>query len=311
MSELAPDGEQIAGLAARVGDADLVLLGEATHGTHEFYAARSALTRRLIAEHGFGGVAVEADAAAAARVDRYVRGAGDDSAAGALADLAGFPAWVWRNEVVVELVDWLRHDPGAGCFVGLDDVALREAMTLSGEQRTRTTVWNLRAAHMAHRLESAVRRENAPIVVWAHNVHVGDARATEMGMLSGEVSLGQLVRERDAGDARLVGFTTHAGTVTAARDWGGPAERRGLRPSLDGSVERLLHDRGADAAVLDLAGGAVGYEQLIERMVGVVYRPESELWSHYMRVCPAEQFDLLVHLDRTTALEPLDSWAIA
>ncbi len=310
MSELTPDGEEIAGLAERVGHARFVLLGEATHGTQEFYAARAALTRRLIAEHGFGGVAVEADAGAAGRVDRYVGGAGEDTeASAALGDLAGFPGWLWRNEVIVDLVDWLRDH--AGCFVGLDDVALREAMTLAAEERTKANVWNLREEHMARRLEATARREDAPIVVWAHNAHVGDARATEMGVHGGEVSLGQLVRERAGAQASLVGFTTHTGTVTAARDWGGPAERWGLRPSLDGSVERLLHDRGADAAVLDLAGGVAGVEELIERMVGVVYRPESELWSHYMRVRPAEQFDLLVHLDETTALEPLESWATA
>jgi erythromycin esterase-like protein len=149
------------------------------------------------------------------------------------------------------------------------------------------------------------------IVVWAHNSHVGDARATEAGRVLGERTLGQLVRERHGGAVRLVGLTTHAGTVTAAREWGGPAERWELRPSREGSIERLLHDRGVRAGVVDLRDGTGAADELLERMVGVVYRPEAEIWSHYMNVHPAGQFDLVVHIDETTALEPLDRWAPA
>jgi erythromycin esterase-like protein len=379
----------VADLCALVGDARLVLLGEATHGTHEFYAVRAELTRRLIAEHGFRGVAVEADWPAAARVERYVRGAGEDpSAAEALAGFVRFPQWMWRNHVIVELVEWLRGR-GAG-FYGLDLYSLHESMsavvdyldavdpaaadrarrryacfgdldarsygraTASGERdscedavvaqlrelRERATpggeawfgaaqnaqlaaaaeryyraiyrggvdAWNLRDTHMADTLDALdAHTGGGGLVVWAHNSHVGDARATEAGIHRGEVSLGQLARERHGAAARLVGFTTHAGTVTAARDWGGPAERWSLRPSLEGSLERVLHDRGVSSGVLELTAWAEG--DRIERMIGVVYRPGAELWSHYTKVRPAGQFDLLVHLDETTALEPLERWA--
>ena len=147
----------------------------------------------------------------------------------------------------------------------------------------------------------------AGIVVWAHNSHLGDARATSMGRDHGEINLGQLVRERHGGDACIVGFTTHVGTVTAARDWDEPAERRDVRPSLPGSVERLLHDEGIAAGALDLRDGSLR-EPLLQRMIGVIYRPETERWSHYVHARAGEQFDVLCHVDETTALEPLDPW---
>ncbi len=308
-------------LADLIGDARFVLLGEATHGTHEFYAVRAELTRRLIADHGFGGVAVEADWPEADRVDRYVRRAGaDPGPAAALAGFRRFPPWLWRNPVVAELVAWLReHGRGAG-FHGLDLRRLREAMSPvvdhagaadppATRDRRRSDAWNLRDVHMADRLDALhAHTGGGRIVAWAHNSHVGDARATEAAA-RGELSLGQLMRERHGDAVRLVGFTTHAGTVTAAREWGGPAERRVLRPSLDGSLERLLHDTGVQAGLLDLRRGALAGRRLSQRMVGVVYRPEAELWCHYLSAHPADQFDALVHLDETTALEPLEPWA--
>src|SRR6184192_4601080 len=93
-----------------IGDARLVLLGEASHGTHEFYQARADVTRRLIAERGFTAVAVEADWPDAYRVNRFVRGEGDDgNADAALAGFERFPTWMWRNTVVLEFVEWLRN----------------------------------------------------------------------------------------------------------------------------------------------------------------------------------------------------------
>ncbi|MGI8801199.1 MAG: erythromycin esterase family protein [Solirubrobacteraceae bacterium] len=388
-------------LPGLVGDARFVLLGEATHGTHEFYAVRAQLTRRLIAERGFAGVAVEADWPAAARANRYVRGAGEDpSAEAALGGFVRFPQWLWRNRVAVDLLEWLReHGRGAG-FYGLDLYSMRESMAavveyldsvdrvaaararrryacfedldertygqaaeagekdpcedvvlaqllelraraaadpatdgdawFAAEQNARLaaaaegfyraifrggpSAWNLRDTHMADTLDALdAHTGGRGIVVWAHNSHVGDARATESGTHLGELSLGQLVRERHGEAACLVGLTTHAGTVTAAREWGGPAERRDLLPSLEGSLERRLHDRGIGAGALDPQAAAAG-ERLLERMVGVVYRPETEIWNHYTNVRPDRQFDLVVHIDETTALEPLEPlepWAAA
>jgi erythromycin esterase-like protein len=147
--------------------------------------------------------------------------------------------------------------------------------------------------------------------VWAHNSHLGDARATQMSD-GGELNLGQLARERFGADAFLVGFTTHRGTVTAARNWEDPAERRQVRPSLAGSYERLFHDTGIPAFLLLLRQGSARSalrQERLERAIGVIYRPESERLSHYFRASLAEQFDAVLHIDRTSALEPLETWA--
>ena len=381
--------------------ARFVLLGEATHGTHEFYELRASLTRRLIAERGFRAVAVEADWPAAARVNAYVRGTGaDENAIAALGDFQRFPRWMWRNEVIVELVDWMRrHSEGAG-FYGLDLYSLRESMmavvdyldrvdpeaaerarsryscfdhydeqaygraTAYGDKepcedeviaqlrelrvraaelasrdgstardaqffaeqnaqlaadaeryyramfRGRASTWNLRDTHMADTLDRLdAHVEGAGIVVWAHNSHVGDARATSMGLQRGELNLGQLARERHGDAVCIVGFTTHAGTVTAARDWDSPAERRVIRPSMPGSIERLLHDSGIERGMLDLRDGQLLDEELWQRMIGVVYRPETERFSHHLEARAAQQFDLLVHVDATRALLPLERWS--
>jgi erythromycin esterase-like protein len=145
--------------------------------------------------------------------------------------------------------------------------------------------------------------------VWAHNSHLGDARATELGE-GGELNLGQLVRERHGAAAALVGFSTYSGTVTAASDWDMPAETKQVRPGLEGSYEALFH--GVDSArfCLVLRGNAAVAEALapprLQRAIGVIYRPETERQSHYFHARLARQFDALIHLDATRALLPLD-----
>src|SRR3712207_2818098 len=129
MADLLAAARRVEEVADLVGDARVVLLGEATHGTHEFYAIRAAITRQLVRERSFRGVAVEADWPAAARVDRYVQGRGDDAGAEeALGDFVRFPRWMWRNPVIVELVEWLREHGGGAGFYGLDLYSLRESM---------------------------------------------------------------------------------------------------------------------------------------------------------------------------------------
>ena len=167
--------------------------------------------------------------------------------------------------------------------------------------------WNLRDRHMAETLEALaghLERSRGPtkVVVWAHNSHLGDARATELGQ-AGELNLGQLVRERHGLGALLVGFCTYAGTVTAASDWGGPAERKRVRPALGGSWEELLHRMDAPNLLLgtgDLQG------RRLERAIGVVYRPETERMSHYFHARLERQFDAVLHMDETSAVEPLE-----
>ncbi|MGW5055162.1 erythromycin esterase family protein [Actinokineospora sp. NPDC004072] len=382
-----------------VGDARFVLIGEASHGTHEFYAARAAMTRRLIEERGFHAVAVEADWPDAYRVNQWVRGEGDDrDAVHALGGFERFPAWMWRNTEVVEFLTWMR---GRGGFYGLDLyslhrsaehviaylaevdpaaadrareryscldhnddgqgyglaaafgageecerrilaqlVDLRRAPDRSADEhfdaernaqlvqaaeryyRTmfggRVSSWNLRDEHMADTLDALAEhitaRAGAPakIVVWAHNSHVGDARATELAS-RGELNLGQLARERHPGQVKIIGFTTYTGTATAADNWGGPADRKQVRPAPDGSVEKLFHDTGMAEFLLDVAkapraAGILGSARL-ERAIGVVYRPGTERQSHYFRARLSRQFDGIIHIDRTHALQPLERTA--
>jgi erythromycin esterase-like protein len=403
-------------LLDQIGEARFVLIGEASHGTHEFYRERALLTRRLIEERGFTAVAVEADWPAAYRIDRYVRGISDDpDAVTALGDFERFPRWMWRNEDVLAFVQWLRAyndslplsapkagfygldlyslhasiaavlgyldrvDPAAGrrarvryaCFdhfgddpqaygyltthgfadscenevvgqlvelqrrgAGLAQSNLRDpeghfyavqnarlAKNAEAYYRAmfygRIPSWNLRDRHMVETLMALVdhlRRHGgkARVVVWAHNSHLGDARATAM-VAEGEVNVGQLVRERAGREAFLVGFTTHAGTVTAAADWDEPGLQRRVRPGLSGSYEALFHEVGKGWTpnfLVPLRDGRAAAERLrparLERAIGVIYRPETERFSHYFLAQLADQFDAVLHLDETSAVVPLE-----
>ncbi len=151
----------------------------------------------------------------------------------------------------------------------------------------------------------------AKIVVWAHNSHLGDARATETAA-RGEFNVGQLVRERHPGDCRLVDFTTYTGTVTAADDWEGPAERKWVRPALGDSVEELLHEVGQKGFLLRFGAAPRSAEALRSAPAAgdrVIYRPETERQSPYFRARVADQFDAVIHVDETRAVEPLERTA--
>ena len=402
-------------LLETIGDARVVLIGEASHGTREFYRIRAHLTEALIEQKGFNIVAVEADWPDAYRVNRWVRHMSDDAdATEALADFTRFPRWMWRNDVVVDFATWLREhnrtraprqrvgfygmdlyslhtsieavlgylakvDPDGArrardrysCFghfahdsqaygyaasVGLsrsceDDVvqqlielrrrgadyASRDGrvaeddyffaeqnarLVRNAEQYYRAMFggrvesWNLRDTHMMETLEALVawtarQAGDARVVVWAHNSHLGDARATQMGEW-GELNVGQLVRERYGDDACLIGFSTHSGTVTAARDWDAPVEQRRVRPSLAGSYERLFHDVGIERFFVRLRDEPVRAALLpsrLERAIGVIYVPETERASHYFRAHLPQQFDVMIHIDETHALQPLETWS--
>lgn len=396
-----------------IGNAPLVLLGEATHGTHDFYAARAALTRRLIEERHFSAVAIEGDWPEAYAVNRYVQGDAVRDPVEVLAGFARFPSWMWRNTAVAEFVAWLHEhnmsmpgaqrlgfygldlyslhasmravvayleqaDPAAaqaarasyGCFdhFGEDPETYAWAATRSGsvscadavakqllamrerradrlrhdrpgnaddffyaeqnarlarnaEQYYRTMLrghvesWNVRDRHMAEtvdELRAHLRRRGLPpkIVIWAHNSHIGDARATEMHD-HGELNLGELVRERYPADSKLIGFTTYTGTVIAASEWGGAAEVKQVQPGLSGSYEELFHRVGLPRFFLPLSSGGdvrdILAEWRLERAIGVIYRPEQERWSHYFDARLSDQFDAVLHVDDTHALEPLET----
>ena len=393
----------------RFADARVVLLGEATHGTSEFYRARAAITRRLIEQHGFTIVAVEADWPDAAAIDRYVR----HKAPSAVAErvFRRFPTWMWRNVEVHDFVDWLRaHNEGidparrAG-FFGLDiynmsasmravidyldrvdpeaarvarerygcltpwqnnpatygravlsagyakceapiiamlrdlfekqmeyrrqdrqhdgevffDAAQNARLVASAERYYRVMYygaaesWNLRDRHMFETLEQLLkwRGRSSKAIVWAHNSHVGDAAATDMGVVRGEINIGQLCRERFGKAAVLIGFGTDRGTVAAATDWDGPMEIKQVRPAHPDSYERLCRDSGVDRFLVDLREGqspnlrrGLLYPRL-ERAIGVIYRPETELASHYFDASLPRQFDAYLWFEETRAVTPL------
>jgi erythromycin esterase-like protein len=412
--EHGPEG--LAPILEAIGDATVVCIGEATHGTSEFYRVRADLTTALINHKGFNIVAAEADWPDAYRVNRWVRHmSADADAKSALSDFTRFPRWMWRNDVVVDFIEWLRGynerrapaercgwygldlyslhrsmeavleylkkvDPEAAtrarrryaCFgyaevegqdygyaarIGLSpscedevvqqlielrrraaDYASRDGMVAEddyffAEQNARLVrnaeqyyramfgghaeSWNLRDTHMMETLQALIawtarRAGSAKAVVWAHNSHLGDARATQMGDW-GELNVGQLVRQEYGPRSFLLGFTTHDGSVTAARDWDSPAEKRQVRPSMTGSYERLFHDAGPEGFVL-LLNRIATVDPIttprLERAIGVVYKPETERASHYFRARLAQQFDAVIHIDRTTALTPLEPWSV-
>ena len=183
--------------------------------------------------------------------------------------------------------------------------------------RGRASSWNLRDRHMVETIEALVAHLNGSrqpkAIVWAHNSHLGDARATEMSE-RGELNVGQLIRERFGNEAVLVGFTTHHGSVTAASDWGEIAERKRVRPALPGSYEELFHEVGVPGFLIDLREGGrkidILREARLERAIGVIYRPETERLSHYFHARLPEQFDAIIHIDETRAVGPLERTSV-
>ena len=173
--------------------------------------------------------------------------------------------------------------------------------------------WNLRDTHMFETLRTTLdaRGPASRAVVWAHNSHIGDARSTDMGRERGELNIGQLCREHFGAQAALIGFGTHTGTVACADDWDEPMRIKRVNPSRPGSYERLAHDTGLPRFLLDLREGADGalrkglLESRLERFIGVIYRPDTERWSHYSSCILPEQFDAYAWFDETTAVTPL------
>jgi len=151
--------------------------------------------------------------------------------------------------------------------------------------------------------------ETPKVIVWAHNSHLGDARATDVSC-RGEINVGQLIRERHPAESVLVGFTTFSGTVTAASDWGELAEQKRVRPAMEESYEELFHRVELPNFLLTLREHRHLYRQLavpqLERAIGVIYRPATERWSHYFHASLSEQFDAVIHFDHTRAVEPLE-----
>ena len=174
--------------------------------------------------------------------------------------------------------------------------------------------WNLRDRHMFDTLNMILDAKcpQSKAIVWAHNSHIGNAAFTDMGMEREELNIGQLVKEKWSSQARLIGFGTHTGTVAAADDWDEPMKIKRVRPSLPESHERMSHESGLPRFLLDLREGEVGrelredlIEPRLERFIGVIYRPETERWSHYSEAILPRQFDGWVWFDETSAVTPL------
>ena len=231
-----------------------------------------------------------------------------------------------ENEVVNQLIELQQHAPEYAHRDGRvaeDEFFFAEQnarLAKDAEEYYRTmfsgrvSSWNLRDRHMAGTLDALVAHLDrqggqAKIAVWEHNSHIGDARATSMGR-EGELNVGQLVRERYDRDVELVGFSTYTGTVTAASDWDEPHERKRVRPALEGSYEALFHDTGLANFLLTLHEDHKAVKGLsgprLERAIGVIYRPQTERISHYFEARLPEQFDAVIHFDKTRAVEPLD-----
>jgi erythromycin esterase-like protein len=231
-----------------------------------------------------------------------------------------------ENEVVNQLIELQQHAPDYAHRDGRvaeDEFFFAEQnarLAKDAEEYYRTmfsgrvSSWNLRDRHMAGTLDALVAHLDgqggrAKIAVWEHNSHIGDARATSMGR-EGELNVGQLVRERYDREGELVGFSTYTGTVTAASDWDEPHERKRVRPALEGSYEALFHDTGLANFLLTLHEDNKAVKGLsgprLERAIGVIYRPQTERISHYFEARLPEQFDAVIHFDKTRAVEPLD-----
>jgi erythromycin esterase-like protein len=401
-AEVLPDPSRESDFGAyfeRFGDARIVLLGEATHGTAEFYRARAAITRRLIEEHRFNIVAVEADWPDAARVDRYVRLR--ESQPHRDEAFARFPQWMWRNVEFAAFAEWLRlhnrdkprerrvafrgldlyslntsiaavlefldaRDPERGktarrryaCLTPwqsepagygqavrlghddcedevvaqLDDLFARrlEYSRRDGEEffdaaqnarivraaehyyrlmyRSSTESWNLRDRHMFDTLQNLLAAQpQGKAIVWAHNSHIGNAAATAMGWM-GEFNIGELCRNHFGTNVVLIGFGTDRGTVAAAEDWDTPMQVMEVRPAREDSYEFAWRRSNVRRALTDWRAQPLRRElgePLLERAIGVVYRPDTELQSHYFECVIAEQFDAYVWFEESTAVSPL------
>jgi protein-L-isoaspartate(D-aspartate) O-methyltransferase len=172
--------------------------------------------------------------------------------------------------------------------------------------------WNLRDQHMFETLESllAFHGPAARVAVWEHNSHLGDASATEMG-LRGQLNVGQLCREKYGPSAFLIGFGTDHGTVAAADDWDAPMQVMQVRPAHPESYERLCHETDMPAFFLHLREpdrAELRFEletPRLERAIGVVYRPDTEIQSHYFHASLPRQFDEYVWIDETRAVRPV------
>lgn len=394
--------ESMDSLIKQAEKARYVLMGEASHGTSDFYQVRAELSKRLIAEHGFRFIAVEGDWPSCYTFNRYIKGYPDAAVNGkeALNDFNRWPTWMWANEEILELADWMRDfnkekpESEKVGFYGIDVYSLWESMdeilkylgktdradleaarkafecfepfsrdeqsygisaslygegceeevisllsrlqdkwkdtqpqdqenALSAELNAmavkgaesyyRTMIrhdsdsWNIRDRHMVSALEKLMEfyGENSRVLVWEHNTHIGDARATDMAG-EGMVNVGQLLREKYGNEVYAIGFGTYEGTVIAGRSWGAPMEEMRVPPAIKNSWEELLHRKGAEDQLLLMEQDDPILDEIAvgHRAIGVVYHPERER-GNYVPTVISKRYDAFIYLDHTKALRPL------
>ena len=393
-------------LMERIGDSRIVLLGEASHGSAEFYDMRARITKELIEKKGFTIIAAEADWPDAAHVNSYVHGKEPDALL-QRQPFSRFPTWMWANDSVLNFTHWLKaHNDKIGSsdekvgFYGLDlysvyssmevvlqflekvdpktaevarirygclmpwaeDLSLYSRAVITKQYRecerevliilqnllekrieyslqdgenffnaeqnaklvanaeryyrtmyyAKSNSWNQRDQHMFEILQDVLqfRGPESKAVIWAHNSHIGDASATQMSA-SGEINIGQLIRQKYGDKAYNIGFGTDHGTVSAASEWGGPLEIKKVQPSHIDSYERVFHEVKSDNFLLPLRKPLQKLtrkkllQERLERAIGVIYRPETELQSHYFYASLPNQFDEYIWFDETHAVEAL------
>ncbi len=390
-----------------IGDARIVMLGEATHGTSEFYKVRAALSKRLIQEKGFTIIAVEGDWPSAQSVNRYVKGFDEEGRSARQVLTESFnrwPTWMWANEEVEELVEWLKADNDGkeeaektgfygidmySLYESIDEVlrflrenpqyemdlelakkafscfepynrmpehyalstahfteeCIREVTNLlttirshedlySNEQEKDLNVtmnalvaknaesyyrammqddaisWNIRDMHMVEAISEILNYhgEDAKIIIWEHNTHVGDASETSMADHD-MINVGQLVREKyGVEDTFAIGFGTYEGTVIAGESWGEPFQKMNVPPAKFNSWEGQMHAAKAEDQVIlfTKVNRHLFNEWIGHRAIGVVYNPEFEAYGNYVSSRVGSRYDGFVFIRETKALTPID-----
>jgi erythromycin esterase-like protein len=291
-------------LVERIGDARYVLLGEASHGTHEYYTWRARISRRLIREKGFSFIAVEGDWPDCYRVNRYVKGlpVSGANAHDVLKAVERWPTWMWANWEIVALAEWLRRhndarpDEGKAGFYGLDVYSLWESLESVLGYLERVDPDATATARRAFRCFDPYGRDAQEY-----------ARATDMAS-AGMVNVGQLVREAHAADGVvLVGFAGYRGSVIAGQEWGAPMEQLRVPEARDGSWEALIDslDRKDQLFILPPDGSPALREPHGRRAIGIVYDADYERWDNYVPTVLPYRYDSLLYFEETRALHPL------
>ncbi len=380
-----------------IGDRRIVLIGDATHGSHEFYRYRAEISRYLIEHHGFSTVIIEGNWPAAKQVDEYIKLASENTAKKALRGFKSNFPWLWRNQTLLEFIQWLRQynksiKQPAASFYGMDlfslsasiqkniallekyntalnsqlkallscfprfknntleygrsvarhpqsscqieaekqfrlisehphlinnkqdyqDLRINSLIIRAAEQYFRMTFqadavdsWNMREQFMLEMINYIVQQSDGhKVIIWAHNSHVGDARATGMRKQNRK-SLGQLLRQqRGEDDVFLLGSLSYQGELIASKQWGGVAEQMTMPPAIDGSYAHLFHQLNLSRFILNF--DELRFTPFYQRFIGVVYEPEQEQLYNYDTTEIDRQFDAVLFVDQTTAVQQLE-----